>query len=139
MQSGVALRSRASDVSHTFDKRALSRNLRRDGSFEKKPVNVPSMNKAATLETIASFATDSAYYGEFGFMKTEQAEEVAEILWHREHETRLDMFLGGSLGQAIRAYTAQEWAYDPCEAQRRDAWIAFLREKLPQTMATLEA
>lgn len=99
----------------------------------------PSMLKADTLETIASFTTDSAYYGEFGFMKTEHAEEVAEILWHREHGTRLDMFLGGALGQAIRAYTAQEWAYDPCEAPRRDAWIALLREKLPKTMAVLEA
>lgn len=96
------------------------------------------MNKAATLETIASFTTDSAYYGEFGFMKTEQAEEVVEILWHREHGTRLDMFLGGALGQAIRAYTAQEWAYDPSEAPRRDAWIEMLREKLPRTMAHLE-
>ncbi len=99
---------------------------------------VPSMNKAETLETIASFTSDSAYYGEFGFMKSEHGEEVAETLWHREHGTRLDMFLCGTLGQAIRAYTAQEWAYDPCEAPRRQAWIELLREKLPRTMALLE-
>lgn len=96
------------------------------------------MTTTPLRETVASFTTGSTHYRTHGFMKSEEAEELAELLWAQEHSSRLDLFLAGALGQALRAYTAQEWAYDPSEAPRRDAWIAMLREKLPHSMTVLE-